>query len=222
MIAPSVSIIVPVLNQEKWIGRCLRSLLNQSMNRDNYEIIVINDGSQDKTSYALELFSDEINLILNDKNLGLPASLNKGIKEAKGNYIVRVDADDYVNEKFLDLLYEFMEQNKYMDAIACDYYLVDNNERILSRINCSDKPIGCGIMFKSAHLFELGLYDEEFHLNEEKDLRYRFEQKYQISRLELPLYRYRRHSDNITNNIEGMKNFNEKLKSSMEFHEEYL
>ena len=213
MIAPSVSIIVPVLNQEKWIGRCLRSLLNQSMNRDNYEIIVINDGSQDKTSYALELFSDEIKLILNDKNLGLPASLNKGIKEAKGNYIVRVDADDYVNEKFLDLLYEFMEQNKYMDVIACDYFLVDNNERVLSRMNCSDKPIGCGIMFKSADLFELGLYDEEFHLNEEKDLRYRFEKKYQISRLELPLYRYRRHSDNITNNKEGMKNFNEKLKS---------
>ena len=213
MIAPSVSIIVPVLNQEKWIGRCLRSLLNQSMNRNNYEIIVINDGSQDKTSYALELFSDEINLILNDKNLGLPASLNLGIKEARGNYIVRVDADDYVNEKFLDLLYEFMEQNKYMDAIACDYYLVDNNERILSRINCLDEPIGCGIMFKSADLFELGLYDEEFHLNEEKDLRYRFEQRYQVSRLELPLYRYRRHRDNITNNKKEMKDFNEKLKS---------
>ena len=60
MQAPLISIIIPVFNQEKWIGRCLRSLLNQTFHREKYEIIVINDGSTDKSDYALELFLDEI------------------------------------------------------------------------------------------------------------------------------------------------------------------
>ena len=104
MKTPLVSVIIPVYNQEKWIGRCLRSLLNQSMNRNEYELIVVNDGSEDRTDYALDLFSDEIELITIEKNQGLPVALNTGIKISRANYIVRVDADDFVNEQFLFLL----------------------------------------------------------------------------------------------------------------------
>ena len=143
MNVPLVSIVIPVYNQEKWIGRCLRSLINQIMKPTEYEIIVVDDGSTDHTFHALEPFLDEIILIKNDKNLGLPAALNKGINMAKANHIVRVDGDDYVNEQFLFMLHEFLEQNKYMDAIACDYFLVDNNEEIIERCNCIDEPIGC-------------------------------------------------------------------------------
>ena len=53
---PSISVIIPVFNQEKWIGRCLRSLLNQQISRADYEIIVVDDGSKDRTKYALELY----------------------------------------------------------------------------------------------------------------------------------------------------------------------
>ena len=212
MKTPIVSIIIPVFNQEKWIGRCLRSLLNQTMERSNYEIIVVDDGSTDRTAFALDLFLDEIKLIKNDKNRGLPAALNRGIKESKANHIIRVDGDDYVNEFFLFILNEFLEQNKYMDAIACDYFLVNDEEEIIERKNCMDNPIGCGIMFKSNQLLEIGLYDENFLLYEERDLRYRFEKKYKIHRLELPLYRYRRHSNNITNNLKNHEIHEKKLK----------
>ena len=213
MNTPSVSVIIPIYNQEKWIGRCLRSLLNQSMNRTMYELIVINDGSEDRSDYALGLFEDEIKLIKNINNQGLPESLNKGIKASRANHIVRVDADDYVNEHFLFLLYEFLEQNKYMNAVACDYLVVDDKEDVMERKNCLDDPIGCGIMFKTSHLFEIGLYDEDFQLHEERELRYRFEKKYQIHRLELPLYRYRRHKNNITNDHESLEYHEKKLKA---------
>ena len=76
-----LSVIVPVYNQEKYIARCLRSLVRQSMDRKEYEIIVINDGSTDKTSKILEQFSEYITLIECEKNCGLPATLNKGIKK---------------------------------------------------------------------------------------------------------------------------------------------
>ena len=210
---PAVSVIIPVFNQEKWIGRCLRSLLNQTMNRSDYEIIVIDDGSEDRSDYALELFMDEIVLEKNEKNIGLPSALNKGIKRSKAKYIIRVDGDDYVNEYFLFLLHEFLEQNKYMDAVACDYLLVDSQEEVISRKNCIEDPIGCGIMFKTSHLIDIGLYDEDFKLNEERELRHRFEKKYKIHRMELPLYRYRRHENNITNDHEAIERNEQKLKS---------
>lgn len=217
MTSPLISVIIPIYNQEKWIGRCLRSLLNQNMNRGDYELIVVDDGSNDRTNFALDLFGDEIKQIKNEENKGLPVALNIGIKVSRANYIVRVDADDYVNEHFLFLLHEFIEQNKYMDAVACDYLLVNSLEEVIDRKNCMEDPIGCGIMFKSAHLFEIGLYDEEFQLHEERELRFRFEKKYKIHRLELPLYRYRRHENNITNNQKTLSLHEEKLKQKHRF-----
>ena len=103
---PLVSVIVPVYNQEKWIGRCLRSIINQEIERTNYEIIVINDGSSDRTSFALEQFSDEIVLITNEENRGLPAALNKGIKLSKGAKLYGYKDSDLTNFnlKNIDLL----------------------------------------------------------------------------------------------------------------------
>lgn len=201
---PLVSVIVPVFNQEKYIGRCLRSLLAQTFPKSDFEIIVINDGSVDKTSYALELFKEDVVIINNDFNIGLPASLNRGILAAKSQLIVRVDSDDYVSVHFIDFLYNFLAQNEYMDAVACDYNLIDDNGLKISRENCFDLPIGCGIIFRLQQLVDIGLYDENFLRHEERDLRIRFLQKYKIHRLELPLYRYRRHASNITNDKDVM------------------
>ncbi len=202
---PLVSVIVPVFNQDKYIGRCLRSLLAQTFPRYDFEIIVINDGSTDKTSYALDLFKEDVVIINNDVNLGLPASLNRGILVAKSPLVVRVDSDDYVSVNFITFLFNFISQNKYMDAVACDYNLIDDNGEKISRENCMDKPIGCGIIFKKEHLIDIGLYDKNFLRHEERDLRIRFLKKYNIHRLELPLYRYRRHNSNITNDIDAME-----------------
>lgn len=202
---PDISVLVPVYNQEKYIGRCLRSLLSQNYPRDAFEIIVIDDGSSDRTPYALELFKGTITLVRNDTNIGLPASLNRGIRASVSPYVVRVDSDDYVNAEFLNLLSMFLSDNRYMDAVACDYFLVDDHEEVLARRNCIEDPIACGIMFRTEQLIDIGLYDESFMLHEERDLRIRFLQKYTIHRLELPLYRYRRHNDNITNNVEAME-----------------
>ena len=98
---PKVTVLIAAYNEEKYIGRCIRSLLDQSFSRDEYEIIVINDGSTDKTSYALSLFDKAIRVINNKQNLGLPSSLNIAIDKSNADYIVRVDADDFVNKNFL-------------------------------------------------------------------------------------------------------------------------
>ncbi len=210
-----ISVIIAAYNADKYIGRCLRSLINQSLEKKYYEIIVVNDGSTDRTSYALDLFCDPkksiINVINNEKNIGLPASLNRGIKSSKSDFIVRVDADDFVNTYFLQFLSYYLQSNPNADAVACDYLLLDDNEEVLDRKSCKDEPIGCGIMFRREQMNEIGLYDEEFLYQEDKEFRLRFEKKYIIKFLELPMYRYRRHDKNITNNIKEMDNYYHKI-----------
>ena len=88
---PKLSVIIPVFNQEKYLGRCLRSLLNQTLPKNEYEIIVINDGSTDKTPFVLQMFKDEITIKSNKINKGLPYSINKGIIASKARFIVRVE-----------------------------------------------------------------------------------------------------------------------------------
>lgn len=205
---PIVSVIVAAFNQEKFIGRCLRSLINQSLSSDLYEIIVVDDGSDDLTDYALGLFEGgfgvNIRIITHERNLGLPAAVNRGIMEAQGTFVVRVDSDDFVNANFLNFLFCFLDFNDHVDAVACDYFLIDDKEKFLRRVNCLEEPIACGLMFRKTQLIQLGMYDENLRWHEDQDLRIRFLKKHNISRLELPLYRYRRHSDNMTNNKNAM------------------
>ena len=212
--SPKVSIIVAAYNQERYIGRCLRSLLHQTLPASSYEIIVVDDGSTDRTAYALSLFMDRfespVHVITNERNLGLPASLNRGIRAAQAPYVVRVDSDDFVNANFVNFLSFYLDANLHADAVACDYLLLDDQEQIIERSNCNEKPIACGIMFRKQQLFDVGLYDEDFRCHEERELRIRFESKYSIHRLELPLYRYRRHESNMTNN-EGEMQRHEQL-----------
>lgn len=204
---PAVSLVVAVRNQEKYIGRCIRSIMNQTYPRIDYEVIVVNDASTDQTRFALELFENEIRLINNTEQKGLPGSLNAGIRSARGRFVVRIDGDDYVHTEYVNVLSMHLALNPWMDAVACDYNLVTNNDEVIERMNCEEHPIGCGIMFRIDQLVELGLYDEQFLLHEDKDLRIRFLEKHQIHRVALPLYRYRRHEDNMTNDHGAMNGY---------------
>jgi glycosyltransferase involved in cell wall biosynthesis len=204
---PEISVVVPVHNQEKYIGRCVRSLLDQDIDRTLYEIILVDDGSTDRSAYAIDIFSDEIQMISMSANEGLPAALNTGIRNSRGKFMVRVDADDYVNARFLSILHLWLTENPEVDAVACDYLLVDNNEEVLGRGSADDQPIACGVMMRMDQLQDLGLYDENFLLHEDLEFRFRFLMRHNIIRIPLPLYRYRRHESNMTNDLELQETF---------------
>ena len=206
-----VSVIIPVHNQEKYIGRCIRSLLKQTLDPDDYELIVINDASTDNTTKALLPFMGDIRYYENERQKGLPAALNIGIENAKGWFIVRVDADDYVHWEYLNILSMHLMHNHDIDAVACDYHVVNDHQDVLSHKNCLEEPIGCGVMFRIDQLIDIGLYDEGFLAREEEDLRIRFLEKYSIARVQLPLYRYRKHENNLTNDSTHMQEYSEKL-----------
>ncbi|HZT15289.1 MAG TPA: glycosyltransferase family A protein [Gaiellaceae bacterium] len=195
-----VAIVMAAHNEEKYVERALRSCLNQSAPPGSYEIVLVDDGSTDATRRVAESF-DGIRVLSNEVQLGLPASLNRGLKAAHARYVVRVDADDYVHHDFVRVLSLYLELNPYMDAVACDYYTVDEHEAHLEHVDCRERPIGCGVMFRKERLIDLGLYDESFLMAEDLDLRLRFERRWKMHRVELPLYRYRLHGENMTTDV---------------------
>lgn len=210
--APIISVLVAAQNEELHIGRAIRSILSQSIDSDLYEVVVVNDGSTDNTSAVLRSFADDIRLFENETNQGLPASLNTAIHNSKGKYIIRLDADDFVHKEYLYLPYLFLEMNTDMDAVACDYVCIDEHENVISRHDCLEDPIACGIMFRSEHLISIGMYDDSFLMHEDRDLRIRFQEKYSIHRIPLPLYRYRKHDGNMTSDEVRSSEFEDKLK----------
>ena len=208
-----VSVIICAYNHEKWIERSIRSVLNQTLVSDNsFEILVVNDASQDATKEIIEKFLDYPNIIIinNERNLGLPPSINIAIKRSSGRYIVRVDSDDYVQRNFIFLMKFYLDYNRFYQAVCVDYLVVNKFEEVLTRENAIKKEIACGVMFRRECLFDVGLYNEEYKMREGHDLRRRFTQKFTIGHLELPLYKYRDHENNRTK-TKQVKDFNQKL-----------
>ena len=195
---PDVSVIIPFYNREKYLARCVRSILSQTFSRKRYEIILVDDGSTDNSLEALIPFLDDIILIRNDLNKGLPYSLNRAIKKASGQFILRLDSDDFVSSRFIDFLSYYLLKNTNVHAVACDYYLVDDDENIIERKNSSSYPIGCGILFRKDSLVSVGLYDSSKRIDEDKDLMQRFKECCTVDRLAIPLYKYRMHDANMT------------------------
>lgn len=208
-----VSLIITSYNYSKYLERAIRSSLTQSLPSNQYEIIVVDDASTDESPIILDNYSDLIRVFKLEKNIGLSAARNLGVKKAHGQYIVFLDADDYVQSDLLKIQSVFLTENNRLDAVSIDYYFVNEFGDHLEWVSSEEKPIACGIMFRKDRLVDVGLYDESFRAREEEDLRIRFLKKYSIYRIPLPLYRYRMHDSNLTKNSVEMDKYQCKLNS---------
>ena len=117
-----ISVIVPVYNVEKYLERCLDSILNQTY--DNYEIICVNDCSPDASQKILEKYAeqhkDKVQVLVNEKNMGQGKSREQGIRAAKGKYVFFIDSDDYIAEDYLETYMNEMKSSP-CDVIVGGY-----------------------------------------------------------------------------------------------------
>lgn len=118
-----ISVIVPVYNVEKYLKRCVDSILEQSY-RD-FELILVDDGSTDESGTICDKLKerDERIRVIHQKNGGLSAARNRGLAEATGDYFTLIDSDDFIDKSFLETLYENAEKYK-ADVSVCGYRLV--------------------------------------------------------------------------------------------------
>ena len=120
------SIIVPVYKVEKYLPKCIDSLLNQDLAESDYEIILVDDGSPDRCGQICDEYADKYaNIrVIHQHNGGLSAARNAGIKIARGKYIQFVDSDDYLEPNVLGMLLKRMETDQ-LDILRFNYQNVD-------------------------------------------------------------------------------------------------
>ena len=121
------SLIIPAYNVEKYIKKCLDSVLNQTYT--NYEIIIINDGSTDNTSKILESYKSNKKIkIINQENKGLSRARNLGVSNAKGDYILFIDSDDFIEKELLEILNKTIKDE---DLIRFQIRTLDETNKII-------------------------------------------------------------------------------------------
>ena len=118
---PILSIIVPAYNIEKYLKRCLDSIINQSYK--NFECIIVNDGSTDRTRTICDEYAkkDSRIIVIHQENGGLSVARNKAMKVVRGKYVSFVDGDDYIMKTYCETLINLLEDND-ADVAKCDYY----------------------------------------------------------------------------------------------------
>ncbi|MEN3324132.1 glycosyltransferase [Mariniflexile soesokkakense] len=156
-----LSIIVPVYNVEKYLSRCIKSLVSQNLNTSDYEIILINDGSTDSSlKIAKDYAKEHLQIkVINQENKGQSAARNVGIKNCKGIYILFVDSDDYIEKNVLGKIIEEANDLK-LDVLGfkmtrtskSDYSVGENNPMS----HFKNSKIYNGVSFISKHNYNNG------------------------------------------------------------------
>lgn len=208
---PKVTVYTVSHNYARFLPQAIRSVLNQIM-RD-WELIVINDGSTDETEEILKGFETDPRIrIVHQGVRGLPASCNVAIAMATGEYVVRLDADDYFDENALLVLSGVLDAHPEVGLVYPDYFLISSDGEILGHVRREkidddvrllDLPAhGAGTMVRRRCFLEVGGYDESVDCQDGYDLWLKFIGRFKVYNVNLPLFYYRRHPISLTANPE--------------------
>ena len=125
---PLISVIVPVYNVEKYLDRCVKSILRQTYK--DFELILVDDGSPDKCPSMCDEWAkkDERIHVIHQKNQGLSAARNNALKKAKGNYISFIDSDDWISDDMLEDLLKLLFKYK-ADISVCNFFKTSDEKQ---------------------------------------------------------------------------------------------
>ena len=208
MSRPKISVVMAAYNAEKYLRESIDSLLTQTF--IDFELIVVNDGSTDGTLAILESYGDErLRIINNAQNLGLPKSLNIGIKSARGEYIARQDADDMSLPQRLEKQYAYMQANPQIALLgSLSNYLDGADNKVPYEVEFLPAPtfadlmksnrfVHSAMMIRKTVLDKVGLY-EAIDWAEDYELWLRIAKHYEVRNLQEVLVLYREHDYQLT------------------------
>jgi len=208
MATPVISVLMSAYNVEKYIREAIESILNQTFK--DFEFIIVDDASTDSTLAIIESYRDDrIRIIRNETNLKLAASLNRGLKIARGKYVGRMDADDISHLERLEKLYNVLEQNPGVDICGTRMQLFGSEQGVWGD-KIDDKEIKAGLIWGSTMQHGTVLmrtdtilkhnlfYDESFRLGQDWKYWYDVKNFVVFTNISEVLYFYRRGVQNIT------------------------
>jgi glycosyltransferase involved in cell wall biosynthesis len=194
----------------------------------DFEIIIIDDGSTDNSKEIIEQYeSNENTKIIYQKNKGLNITNNIALRASQGKYIMRLDADDFLDENALLVMTNAFISDPELGLVFPDYFLIDADGNILHvekrnsfelEVKLLDKPAhGACTMIRKDFLMQLEGYDEEFTCQDGYELWVKFVAKYKVNNIGTPLFYYRQHGENLTTNEERILDTRKKIKNKF-FH----
>ncbi len=200
---PKISVILSTYNDEKTIKESVESILTQTYK--NFELIVINDASNDKTSQILKSVKDKkVKTISNKKKQGLTKCLNQGLKKAQGKFIARMDADDIALPQRLKAQLEYFEKNSKIVLCGTWAQLINKQGRKIKVKKLPISPakikrkvikfnpfIHSTIMFKKSILKKIGLYNENYKFAQDYEFLLRVVSKMPAANIPQTLLKYR-------------------------------
>lgn len=204
---PKVTVYITAHNYGKYLSQAIDSVIKQKF--DDWELIIIDDGSTDNTQDILKTFTvyPKIKIIHQEKR-GLTVTNNIALRLSRGKYIMRLDADDYLDENALLVLSNILDTHPEVDLVYPDYYRVDDEGEIIDierrkkigeEVTLLDLPAhGACTMIRKSCLIELGGYDENLSCQDGYDLWIRFINRYKPYNVNIPLFYYRQHSKSLT------------------------
>ncbi|MDD5145044.1 MAG: glycosyltransferase family A protein [Candidatus Pacebacteria bacterium] len=197
------SIIIRAHNSEDTVGRAIESAVSQDFPKKDFEVIVVNDGSKDKTSEILENYKKET-VLINQKNKGAIPSANKGFKLAKGKYVILLDADDYYRKNILKEMASVLDKNPEISFVYCDYYEKQKNGKIkITEAKNIFHSLAAATMYRKKDLEKAG-YWRAIKLPE-YDLLLKTLKKWRGYHLAKPLYYFTRHKESLSGKQDWVK-----------------
>ncbi|MCT2347464.1 glycosyltransferase family 2 protein [Bacillales bacterium AN1005] len=165
---PLITIFMPVYNTEKYIAESINSILNQTYK--NFELLIIDDGSSDRSVEIIKSYKDNrVNLIRNEKNMGLPYTRNLGLKMAKGDYIAIMDSDDISDRERLERQLNILLENNNISVVISNFKLLySSGKRKKSGLpQFSPEEIKAQLLFRNYILNSSAMISKDFLLKNE-------------------------------------------------------
>ena len=208
-----ISVIMSVFNAEKYLEKAIESILSQTYK--NIEFIIINDGSSDKSLEIIKYYAFKKSniIVIDQKNIGLTKSLNKGIEKATGDYIARMDADDISSTNRFENFIDYIGKNGEIDLYSTPAYIMNEKGMVQKTIpnyfrrNGFDKKLlnyynsmVHGALVVKTDILKKYMYNEEFVYSQDFELYHRLMRSgYKISYdKNNTSYKLRVHSDSIS------------------------
>ena len=206
------SIIIRTYNSSKTIERAIKSALHQDFPSNDYEIIVVDDGSVDNTTeIAAKYKKNNLRLVELTKK-GPVETLNKGIKQSRGKYVVALDADDLFEKDLLSVEIKIAESDKSIDFVYCDYWEKHEDQpKKLITVSNRFEGVLVGTLFRNDRLKSVGYFRKGIYFAE-YDLFLRTLGLWRGYHVKKPLFTYNRGSDSLTANFKNVVDAVEKLK----------
>ncbi len=207
---PRVTVLMSVYNAEDFLHEAIDSILSQTFT--DFEFLIIDDGSKDKSLSIIKSYKDERIRLISRENRGLVASLNQGIKLAKGEFIARQDADDISIPERLEKEVAYLDAHPKVGLVGSNYAHIDRkgnrtgtvtnvftrpHDLKLTLITCNQYGHG-SVMMRKDVLKKVGDYDKSVGHVEDYDLWVRISRVADVANIEEPLYLWRKTEESIS------------------------